>query len=109
MDIWNLEAPLYTGEVEAGGAAGVEVPTGLTEDGAGGANGVEEAGAGAGLEPGLTPLGPGKVVGTTQPSVQVTTDVTVRVLVWVTGVLMTDEPLVIVVQVTGGISNMIAS
>lgn len=43
---------------------------------------------------------PGTDVGMTHPSVQVTTEVTVSVLVWVTGVLMTDEPLVIVVQVT---------
>lgn len=65
---------------------------------------MEGPGAGAVVDGGTTTLVPGTVVGTTQPSVQVATEVTVRVLVWVTGVLMTDEPLVMVVQVTIQIS-----
>jgi len=45
------------------------------------------------------------VVGATHPSVHVTTDVIVKVLVWVTGVVTIVEPLVTVLQVTGQISK----
>lgn len=40
-------------------------------------------------------------VGRGHPSLQVITDVTVRVLVAVTGLVMVDEPVTMVLQVTG--------
>lgn len=104
---------MYTGEVDAGGAGeeglGELEPAGLEEVGTGAGTRVEEAGTGAGLELCTTALVPGTGVGTTQPPVQVTTEVRVRVLVCVTGVLMTDEPLVIVVQVTSEVSRAVRS
>jgi hypothetical protein len=47
----------------------------------------------------------GGVVGWVQPSVQVETDVTVIVLVWVTGWVYVVVPLVTVLQVTSFIRN----
>ena len=47
----------------------------------------------------------GGVVGWVQPSLQVETDVTVIVLVWVTGWVYVVVPLVTVLQVTSFISN----
>ena len=54
---------------------------------------------------GTTTVEPGTEVGCSQPSVQVITEVTVIVLVEVTGWVIVDEPVTIVVQDTANIST----